>query len=105
MGLFSKIFGSYSEKEVKRVMPIVDKINNLEENISKLSDAELKSKKWLMGGIGLQLFTGYTVAFLVYQIGTLITTGHLGNAFVHGAVAIGIMIAIIVAITLKTNKN
>ena len=44
MGLFSKIFGSYSEKEVKRVMPIVEKINALEEDISKLSDNELKNK-------------------------------------------------------------
>ena len=44
MGLFSKIFGSYSEKEVKRVMPLVEKINSLEENISKLSDNELRGK-------------------------------------------------------------
>ena len=44
MGLFSKIFGSYSEKEVKRVMPIVEKINSLEEEISKLSDSDLKGK-------------------------------------------------------------
>ena len=44
MGFFKKIFGTYSEKEVKRVMPIVDKINNLEDEISKLSDIELKNK-------------------------------------------------------------
>ena len=44
MGLFSKIFGSYSEKEVKRIMPIVEKINSLEEEISKLSDEQLKNK-------------------------------------------------------------
>ena len=44
MGLFEKIFGSYSEKEVKRVRPIVDKINSLEEEISKLSDKELVAK-------------------------------------------------------------
>lgn len=44
MGLFSKIFGTYSEKEVKRVMPIVDKINGLEPEISKLSDEELTDK-------------------------------------------------------------
>ena len=44
MGIFNKIFGSYSEKEVKRVMPIVEKINGLEDSISKLSDAELKNK-------------------------------------------------------------
>jgi preprotein translocase subunit SecA len=44
MGIFSKIFASYSEKEVKRVMPIVEKINSLEEKVSKLSDEELKNK-------------------------------------------------------------
>ena len=44
MGLFDKIFGNYSEKEVKRIRPIVDKINNLEPEISKLSDEELKAK-------------------------------------------------------------
>ena len=44
MGLFRNIFGSYSEKEVKRVMPLVDKINSLEEEISKLSDDELRNK-------------------------------------------------------------
>ena len=44
MGLFSKIFGTYSEKEVKRVMPIVDKINSFEPEISKLSDEELTDK-------------------------------------------------------------
>ena len=44
MGIFNKIFKSYSEKEVKRVMPIVEKINGLEEEISKLTDEELKNK-------------------------------------------------------------
>ncbi len=40
MGLFK----TYSEKEVKRIRPIVDKINGLEEEISKLTDTELKGK-------------------------------------------------------------
>ena len=44
MGIFSKIFKSYSEKEVKRIKPIVDKINSLEEEISKLTDKELTAK-------------------------------------------------------------
>ena len=44
MSIFNKIFKSYSEKEVKRIMPIVDKINSLEEEISKLTDEELKNK-------------------------------------------------------------
>ncbi len=44
MGIFSKIFGTYSEKEVKRVMPLVEKINSLEDEISKLTDSELRAK-------------------------------------------------------------
>ena len=44
MGFLSKIFKSYSEKEVQRVMPIVEKINNLEPEIEKLTDTELKAK-------------------------------------------------------------
>ena len=45
MGLFSKIFGSYSEKEVKRVMPIVEKINGLERlRISSIEITELDDK-------------------------------------------------------------
>lgn len=44
MGILNKIFKSYSEKEVKRLQPLVDKINGLEEEISKLSDSELKGK-------------------------------------------------------------
>ncbi len=44
MSIFNKIFKSYSEKEVKRIIPIVEKINSLEENISKLTDSELRNK-------------------------------------------------------------
>ena len=44
MGFLSKIFKSYSEKEVQRVMPIVEKINNIEPNIEKLTDEQLKAK-------------------------------------------------------------
>ncbi len=44
MGIFNKIFKSYSEREVQRIMPLVDKINSLEDEISKLSDTELTNK-------------------------------------------------------------
>ena len=39
-----KLFKTYSEKEVKRIRPIIDKINGLEEEISKLKDSELRAK-------------------------------------------------------------
>ena len=59
-------------------------------------NSEMKSGKWLFGGICLQLATGYTVAFLVYQIGTLITTGSLGTAFVPGLIAVLVFAAVII---------
>ena len=43
MGLFTKIFGTYSEREVKRVKPIVDKIEALADTYRAYSDDELRS--------------------------------------------------------------
>lgn len=68
-------------------------------------NSEMQSKKWLWAGIALQLGTGYTVAFLVYQIGTLITTGGLGNGFVPGLVAVIAMVAVVAALIYRTNKQ
>ena len=44
MSVLNKIFKSYSEKEVKRVKPIVNKINDLEKEMTKLTDNELRAK-------------------------------------------------------------
>ncbi|MBO7096837.1 MAG: ferrous iron transporter B, partial [Lachnospiraceae bacterium] len=44
-------------------------------------NSEMKSAKWLWGAIGLQLATGFTVGFFVYQIGTLIVSGTVGAGF------------------------
>lgn len=44
MGLLEKIFGNYSDKEIKKIIPVVDKIESLEAEISKLSDDELRGK-------------------------------------------------------------
>ncbi len=68
-------------------------------------NAEMKSAKWLWGGIGLQLAVGYTVAFFVYQIGTLVEFHTLGNAFVPGLIAVLAMTAIIVALIVNTDKK
>lgn len=68
-------------------------------------NSEMQNKKWLFGGIALQLGTGYVIAFLVYQIGTLITTGSLGQAFVPGLIAVAAIISIIVALILNVNKK
>lgn len=68
-------------------------------------NSEIKSRKWLFGGICLQLATGYAIAFFVYQVGTLITTGSLGTAFVPGLIAVAAMAAIVIALIHKTNKG
>jgi ferrous iron transport protein B len=68
-------------------------------------NSEMKSKGWLWSAIGLQLCTGYTVAFLVYQIGTLIVEGHLGTAFLPGLIAIIVMALCIVAIGKRMRAN
>ena len=68
-------------------------------------NSEMQDKKWLMGGIALQFATGYTVAFLVYQIGTLITTGSFGTAFVPGLIAVAAIVGVIVYLINNTNKR
>jgi ferrous iron transport protein B len=68
-------------------------------------NAEIKDKKWFFGGIGLQFATGYTVAFLVYQLGTLFTTGSLGQGFFPGLAAVAVMIGIIVFLAVKAKAQ
>jgi len=68
-------------------------------------NSEMKSAKWLWGGIGLQLGVGYTLGFLVYQIGTLIATGSFGAGFIPGLIAVVIMAAVVVYLIRKTNKS
>lgn len=70
-------------------------------------NAEMKSKKWLWGGIGLQFAVGFTVSYLVYTIGTLITspvTLAVGPA-IAGLIAVTCFAAVIVCLIMKTNKK
>ncbi len=68
-------------------------------------NSEMKSKKWLFSGIALQLGVGYTVGFLVYQIGTLITTGTVGAGFVPGLIAVLLMVAVVVVLCVRGDKG
>jgi len=68
-------------------------------------NSEIKSKKWLFGGIGLQLGVGYVIAFLVYQIGTFITEGKLGTGFVPGLIAVLAMVAFVIYLIRRTDKG
>lgn len=65
-------------------------------------NAEMENRKWLWGGIGFQFGMGYLVAFVTYQVGTLITTGALGQGFVFGAV---VCCAIIAALVYAVHKG
>lgn len=67
-------------------------------------NSEMQSGKWLFGGICLQLGTGFTVGFLVYQIGTLITTGQLGAGFAGGLIAVVVFAAIIAGLIYRANR-
>lgn len=68
-------------------------------------NSEIKDKKWMFGGIMLQLGTGYTVAYFVYQIGTLITEGTLGTGFLPGLIAVAAMVAIVVALIINSDRK
>ena len=68
-------------------------------------NAEIKSRKWFWGGIALQLSTGFTVGFLVYQIGTLITTGAFGPGFVGGLIFVAAFAAVLSWLCVRSDKN
>ena len=68
-------------------------------------NAEIKDKKWLWGGIGLQLSVGYTLGFAVYQIGTLVTTGKFGAGFWGGLVAVVAIATIVVVLCVRGSRN
>ena len=70
-------------------------------------NAEMKDKKWLLGGIGLQLGTGFTVGYLVYTIGTLISDAsalNIGGA-IGGAIAIAVFAAIVIVLISRANAK
>ncbi len=70
-------------------------------------NAEMKSAKWLWGGIGLQLAVGYTVAYGVYTVGTLITAPAMLNvgAAIAGLVAVLAMTAVVMVLIRNTDKK
>ncbi len=68
-------------------------------------NSELQSGKWLLGAICLQLATGFSVGFIVYQVGTLVTTGSLGAGFVGGLIAVLVFAAVIVGLIIRANKQ
>jgi len=69
-------------------------------------NAEMKSAKWLWGGIGLQLAVGYTVAYLVYTVGTLIVGGTLNiGAAIGGLIGVCAMVGFTAFLAVKNNAR
>ena len=70
-------------------------------------NAEMKSAKWIWGGIGLQLGIGYTVAYFVYTIGTLIADAAALNipVAIAGFTAVLVMVGIVVALIIHNDKK
>ena len=70
-------------------------------------NSEMKSGKWIWGGIGLQLGVGFTVGYLVNTVGTLITSPTSLNigAAIGGLVAVLVFAAVLIALIMNTNKK
>jgi len=70
-------------------------------------NAEIKDKKWLWGGIALQLGVGYTIGYLVYTIGTLITDPASLNvvAAIGGLIAVAVMAGIVINLCVNSDKK
>ncbi len=67
-------------------------------------NAEMDSRKWLWGAIGFQFGMGYVLSYLVYQIGSIITTGRLGEAALQGLIIVMVIIGIIYTL-IKSNEE
>ena len=68
-------------------------------------NSEMKSKVWLFGAIGFQLGTGFTIGYLVYQVGTLVSTGSFGEGFLPGLAAVALFIGILVYLSLRSDRK
>ena len=68
-------------------------------------NSEINDRKWFWGGVALQFATGYVVAFLVYQIGTLIVEGTVGAGFVPGLIAVAVIVGVILYLIKKADQN
>ena len=68
-------------------------------------NSEIKSKKWLFAGIGLQFSIAYVLSYLVYQIGTIITQGKVGDGFVAGLIAVIAIIGIVTILGIHSNAK
>ena len=67
-------------------------------------NAEITDKRWFFGGIALQLCVGFAVGILTYQIGTLLTTGAVGEGFLGGMLFLAVFAAAVVYLSRNSEK-
>ncbi len=67
-------------------------------------NSEITDKKWFWGGIALQLATGYSIGFIVYQVGTLIVTGYVGAGFAGGLIFVLCFAAVLTWLCIRSDK-
>ena len=68
-------------------------------------NSEMGSRKWFWSGVALQFATGFTVSYLVYQIGTLLTTGSVGAGFLPGGIVVAVIVGVIVYLCKEADKK
>ena len=68
-------------------------------------NSEIGDRKWFWGGVALQFATGFVVSYLVYQIGTLITTGAFGAGFIPGLMVTAGIVAYVVYLIRKADRS
>ena len=68
-------------------------------------NSEINDRKWFWGGVALQMGTGYVVGYLVYQVGTLITTGAFGAGFLPGLIVCAVLVGILVYMMKNSDKK
>ena len=68
-------------------------------------NSEMGDRKWFWGGVALQLATGFIVAFLTYQVGTLITEGRFSAGFLPGLLVVAVIVGILTYLCVNAGKK
>ena len=68
-------------------------------------NSEMSNRKWFWGGVALQFAAGYTLSFLVYQIGTLVTTGAVGAGFLPGLIVVAVIVGVLVWLCVRAGRQ
>jgi len=68
-------------------------------------NSEMGNRRWFWGGVGLQFATGYVLSYLVYQLGTLVTSGTVGTGFLPGLLIVAVITGILILLCRKGDQK